>query len=130
MSFLESLNPFIMPGMIVGGTTKAIIDSTKGVTDACKGLADAEKQLKDTRDKWNNIISQQNIEINLFTDFKQSLATSKNNLEIQTRNASNAYKKHQYALITGICLMIISVIVTLLFKKLKVFSYLKKLIFS
>ena len=127
MSFLEGL---IMPGMILGGTTKAINDSTQGVADSCKALAEAEKQLKDTRNKWNNIISEEKYEQKLFDDFKQSLATSKNNLQIQTTNASNAYKKHQYALITGICLMIVSVIVTLLFKKLKVFSYLKKLIFS
>jgi len=119
-----------MPGMIIGGTAKAISDSTQGVTDACKGLADAEKQLKDTRDKWDNIISQQKNQEKLFEEFKQSLATSKNNLKHQTQAASNAYKKHQYALITGLVLMIISVIVTLLFKKLKVFSYLYKLIFS
>lgn len=127
MSFLEGL---IMPGMILGGTTKAISDSTQGVTAACKGLADAEKQLKETRDKWDNIISQQKNQEQLFIKFKQSLATSKNNLVTQTQAASNAYKKHQYALITGVVLMIISVILTLVFKKLKVFSYLYKLIFN
>ena len=127
---MENLGYFMLAGMIIGGTASAINNSKSEVTDACKGLEDARKKLKDTKDKWNEIIYKEEIVSNEFDDFLKSLATSKNTLDVQTKNATKAYKKQQYILITSFVIMIITVILSLLFKKLKVFSYLEKILFS
>lgn len=127
---MENLGYYMFAGMVIGGTASAINNSSSEVIDSCKGLEDARKKLKDTKDKWNEIIYKEEIISNEFDDFLELLATSKNALDVQTKNATKAYKKQQYILIKSIVIMIISVILSLLFKKLKVFSYLEKILFS
>lgn len=120
----------MLVGMAVGGTANSVLQSTKGISDACDSLKSAEDQLEKSKEEWNKLNGQQDINIEQLKAFNRSMATGRDALKRSTIVYHNANTKKQRAINIGIVSLIIIVLVLIFIKKVVLFGFLKNLIFN
>ena len=125
-----SLGVVMLYGMIAGGTGNAVYNSSKGLSDACDSLKTAESELADAKDKWNDLIFQQQTNLDELTSFQQSMANGRDALNRATLVYHNSNIKRQRAINIGIVSLLIAVLTLIFIKKVKLFKNIKKLIFG
>lgn len=114
---------------LIGGLTSGVNDATNG-NKIRKGICATNKQIKNVTDAYNNLLSSQETDIqDLQQEFEsniQKLAAEKATLTTLREN----YAKSRNQMIIASILFIVSIIVSILFKKFGFFDLVYNAIFG